>query len=501
MATSSESFTSRLGKGTAFPGKPFYEGGEELESERSLSRDLQLHKAHVVMLFEQGILDKEVASAILRELVDLEDRGYAALPYDPSLGLYLSTEKYLVDRLGADVAGRMHTARSRNDLQPASLRLYIRERIEEVVQAVIELKKVILEKAEKHTETVMPGYTHHSQQAQPTTFAHFILAGHDAFCRDIMRLEQAYECVNRSPMGGCAIVTTGFPIDRERVAELLGFDGVVVHSLDATGQVDYLLQTTAAIAITLSNLGRMLESLYLWNTAEFGMVELADEYCSISSIMPQKKNPVAMEMVRGEAVLVNNRLSAMLDVLKAVPSGGGREWAYTERLFPRCANSAVGSLVTMAGLIETLTVNRDVMARRALEGYSTVTELTDEIVRSKDLSFRQSHHIVGMVVRNAIQAGLMANKITSQMVDDAAIQVVGHPLGLQKEAVEKALDPAENVQVRDIIGGPAPKEVKRMIASGWTILQADQDRMVSRNAKLADAAAALQHRIDQILSS
>jgi argininosuccinate lyase len=494
-----ESFTSRLGKAAAFPGKPFYERGEELEEERSLARDLQQHKAHVVMLLEQGILSREVAVPILRELLKLEAGGYSALPYDPNLGLYLSTEKYLVDQLGADVAGRMHTARSRNDLEPANLRLHIRDRIEEVVRAIIDLKRVILAKAEEHVETVMPGYTHHSQHAQPTTFAHFLLAGHDAFGRDIQRLEQAYEFVNLSPLGGCAIVGTGFPINRERVAELLGFDGLVEHSLDATGQLDYLLQTTAAIAICLSNLGRVLESLYLWNTAEFGMVELADEYCSVSSIMPQKKNPVAMEMIRGEIVLVTNRLSAMIDVLKAVPSGGGREWHYSERLFPRCANSAVGSLATMAGIIETLTINREVMARRALEGYSTVTELADEIVRRKDLSFRQSHHIVGMVVRNAIQAGLMANEITSAMIDEAAMEIMGRPLNLPEEVVAKALDPMANVRVRDLTGGPAPVEVRRMIAARWETLRADEERLAARKAKLDQAAATLQTRIDELL--
>jgi argininosuccinate lyase len=496
---STEKFTSRLGKATAFTSTPFYEGDEQRELEQALSHDLQLHKAHVVMLAEQGIVSGEDARAILGGLFDLERLGSTELSLDPSLGLYLSTEKYLVDRLGQDVAGRMHTGRSRNDLSPANDRMYIRGRINHIVQAQIELKEALLRKAEEHVDTIMPGYTHHSQQAQPITFAHYLLAGHDAFSRDVRRLEQAYDVVNLSPMGGAALATTGFPINRERVAQLLGFDGLVENSLDATGMFDYILQATAAIAIALSNLGRLTEGIYLWNTAEFGMVELADEYCSISSIMPQKKNPVALEMIRGEAILVASRLNGMMGILKAIPPGGGREWCYVERLFPRCANSAVGAMKTMAGIISTLTVHREVMARRAAEGFSTVTELADEIVRRTGLSFRQAHHIVGLSTRMAIQAGRKANEITSELVDTAAREVIGEPLGLDKEMVKKALDPVENVRIRDVVGGPAPIEVRRMIEARKDVLARDKDRLQQRKRKLAEAAESLQSAVEAIV--
>jgi len=480
---STEEFTSRLGKATAFPATPFYEGDEQRELEEALNRDLQLHKAHVVMLAEQEIVSEGDARAILGGLLDLERLGSSELPLDPSLGLYLSTEKYLVDRLGPDVAGRMHTGRSRNDLSPANDRLYIRGRINEIVQALIELKEVLLRKAEVHVDTVMPGYTHHSQQAQPITFAHYLLAGHDAFSRDVRRLEQAYDVVNLSPLGGAALAGTGFPIDRERVAQLLGFDGLVENSLDATGQFDYILQTTAVIAIAL----------------EFGMVELADEYCSVSSIMPQKKNPVALEMIRGEAILVANRLNGMMGILKAIPPGGGREWCYVERLFPRCANTAVGAMRTMAGILSTLTVNREVMARRAAEGFGTVTELADEIVRRTGLSFRQAHHIVGLTTLMTIKAGKKANEITSELVDVAAREVIGEPLGLDDETVKKALDPVENVRIRDITGGPAPVEVRRMIEARKDVLARDRDRLGQRQRRLAEATERLQSAVEAIV--
>ena len=494
-----EEFTSRLGSAPAFPGTPFYQGDQHQDVEDAFRRDLQLHKAHVVMLAEQDIISVEVGKAILAELLDLERHGVASMTLDASLGMYLSTEKYLVDRLGADVAGRMHTARSRNDLQPASSRLYVRGKINEIVERLLELKKVLLRRATEHVETVMPGYTHHSQQAQPITFAHYLLASHDAFSRDIERLEQAYGVVNLSPMGGCAIAGTGFPISRERVARLLGFDGIVENTLDATGHVDYLLQTAAAIVITLSTLGRMCEGLYLWNTAEFGMLELADEYCSISSIMPQKKNPVALEMIRGESILAANQLNGMMGILKALPPGGGREWFYVDRAFPACANTALGAIGTAAGIIATLTVRPEVMARRASEGFSTVTELADEIVRRAGLSFREAHHIVGLTTLEAIKAGRRADEITSAMIDTAAAQVIGRPLGLGAQVVKNALDPFENVRVRTHVGGPAPDEVRRMINVRNEMLPREQHRLKQRTTRLAEAAQELQDAVAAVV--
>jgi argininosuccinate lyase len=496
---STNKLTVRLGRVKGFPSTPFFEGDERQELQSALSRDLQLHNAHVVMLAEQGIISLEIARAILGGLLNLEREGIGALDLDPSLGLYLSTEKYLNERIGPDVAGGMHTGRSRNDLEPAASRWHARERINEIVRALIGLKETLLEKAEAHIETIMPGYTHHSQQAQPITFAHFLLATHDAFDRDIQRLEQAYAVVNLSTLGGCALATTGFPINRERVAQLLGFDGLVENSLDATGQFDYLLQTTAAIAIAMSNLGRLTEAILLWNTAEFGMVELAAEYCSISSIMPQKRNPVSLEMIRGEAALVAGHLNSMMGILKAVPPGMGREPFYLERLFPSCANTAAGALATMAGIISTLTVKRDVMARRAVEGFATMTELADDIVRCTGLAFRQAHHIVALTTLMAVEASKTADEITSVMIDNAAREVLGKPLGLDAEMVRRALDPVENVRIRAIVGGPAPIEVRRMLEARKGILTQDRERLAKRKRRLAEAAAGLQRAVDAIL--
>ena len=487
-----ESFTSSLGKATAFPATPLYEGDKYKETEAALERDLNLHKAHLVMLTEQSIIAREDSRTILKELFNMESLGLASLDIDPNLGLYLSTEKHLVDKLGTDVAGKMHTARSRNDLEPANHRMYVRDCINRLVQAIIELQAVLLEQAEKHADTVMPGYTHHSQHAQPITYGHFLLATHDALNRDIERLEQTYAVVNRCPLGGCALAGTGFPIDRNRVAQLLGFEGLVENTLDATAHYDFLLQTASAIAIALSNLGRMAEGLYLWNTSEFGMLELDAQYCSVSSIMPQKKNPVAMEMIRGESVLVYNRLNAMLCVLKAIPLGGGREWQYVHKSLPECVNTAANSMKIMAGMISTMNVKKDVMVRRAAQGFGTMTELADEIVRTCGLPFRHAHHIVGLTSLNTIKAGKTSDEITLEMVNAAAVEVIGKPLDLDEQVVKRALDPVVNVAVRSTIGGPAPKEVLRMIEERKGYLAKNQAELDNRKRSLSDANNALQ---------
>ena len=220
--------------------------------------------------------------------------------------------------------------------------------------------------------------------------------------------------------------------------------------------------------------------------------------CSISSIMPQKRNPVAFEMIRGEAILVASRLNGMLDILKAIPIGGGREWSYVPRLFPPCANTALGVLSTMMGIVSTLKVNKDVMARRALEGFSTVTELADRIVRTTGLSFRQAHHIVGLLTLTATRAGKKANEITSKMVDIAAQEVIGRPLRLDDATIKLALDPVENVRIRSIIGGPSPEEVLRAINVGKGLVGYDRQRLAQRQGQLEEGTAKLAAAVKEI---
>jgi argininosuccinate lyase len=459
-----KTYSARLSQSTAETIQEYYARPKLAGAKKFFPINLLLFKAHGVMLAETGIISKKDARAILRELVNFEQAGFEVFPLRADLGdIYLSLQMELMKRLGDRVGGWLHIAVSRNDFDLTEARLYCRDQINSAIRSMLILMNSLLTLSGQHIHTVMPGYTHHSQAAQPITFAHFLLAHYDAFARDVERLEQAYAVVNRSAMGGCALATTGFPIDRERVAALIGCNGIVENSLDATGGRDFLMQTGTAAAIAMSTMGRLVESLLLWNTPDFGMVELADQYCGISSIMPQKKNPVGLEMIRAESVLTHNAVNAAFGILKGLPTGNGREPGYIDSEIFEATEKLVIMAPFLAEILDTLTIKVDAMLNKAREGFSMMTELADVIVRESDLSFHESYVLVSRLVSKVNGQGMKASAITTEMIDEIAVDLYKRPLKLTSEAVRRALDPVENVRVRAIIGGPAPVEVERML--------------------------------------
>jgi argininosuccinate lyase len=463
---------------------------------------LTIFKAHAVMLAEREIITREDARRILRELADIEVAGFEALPLRPDLNdLYLNLQMIIMDHLGEKVGGWLHMAMSRNDFELTEARLFSRERINAGVAALLELMQALLSLAEKHVETVMPGYTHMSQAAQPVTLAHFLLAHYDVFARDVERLEQAYTVANRSPMGGCALAATGFPIHRERVAELIGCDGLVENSLDATGGRDFLLQFGYTVAIAFSNMGRLVESLLLWNTREFGMIELADQYCHISSIMPQKKNPVTLEIIRAASIQVPSSINSAFGVLKAIPLCNGSEPGYVESAVFDSAEKLETLAPVVADVIATLNIHEDVMLQKSQRDFSTMTELADEIVRQTDLSFHQAYILVGQVVAQVHRQGQLPEAITSEMIDAIAQNNWGRALHIPSAAVKRALDPLENVRARSIRGGPAPAEVRRMLVDRRKQQEELKARLQDRRDHLVKAAQGLNSVVSGMISA
>lgn len=278
------------------------------------------HLAHVLMLKEQGIISQEDAAQILGAVLKLRREGPDIVPHKPGLtDLYSNVEEWVIAQVGIQVGGKMHTGRSRNDMNPAIERMYIRRKLLEQMEAITFLMETLLVQAEVHKNTIIPAYTHHSQQAQPITLGHFYMSAFENFGRDMERLMRAYEHVDLSPMGAAAVATTGFPISRERVAELLGFHGMLVNSMDATSTLDYAYEPACAMAIFINNVGRVTESLLLWNLNEVGISRLALPYCSYSTIMPQKRNPVALETLRYSGEWTYGTLSSMFNTMKAYP--------------------------------------------------------------------------------------------------------------------------------------------------------------------------------------
>lgn len=457
---------------------------------------LHVHLAHGLMLIERGIIARADGVAILRALLDLHDQGPAAIVPDPALeDLYSHVERHLIAVLGPDVGGRLHTGRSRNDLGVTQWRLALRDRLLAVRAALQRLRAVILDQAERHAETTMPGYTH-SQHAQPVTLGYYLAAFADVLARDARRLAAAYAEVNRSPLGAAALTTTGFPIDRRATMRRLGFDRLVENAFDAVASRDDAEEAAAMLALLGVHLARVAEDCFVWCTAEFGFIEFGDEYCAVSSIMPQKKNPTVLEFVKREAgrliglatgVLAGVKGAWFTDAADATDAGNEPLLEGTE--------AAIACLELLAGSLTTLRVDAARMLQGARVGFGTMTELADTLVREAGLSFRLAHNIVGQTVTRALAEGKRADELTLAMLDATARELFGRGLAIAPDAIARALDPVANIRLRTVEGGPAPAELRRMLTRARQELAEDEARLerertaveTSRRGLLAEA--------------
>jgi len=457
---------------------------------------IQINEAHVVMLKEEGIISVDECRKILRAILEIEKLGVDNFKFDPALGdLYMNMESSVIERIGEDVGGKMHTGRSRNDLFQTALHFALARRILKVQEEILQLSGVLVSVAESHVETIMPGYTH-TQHAQPITYGHYLLAILDAVNRDFDRLSSAFQRVNLNPLGAAALAGTGFPINRERTSELLGFGGLLENTLDAVSEKDDVAEVLSDLAILATSLSRASNDLVYWSSMEFGMVELADQYCTSSSIMPQKKNPWGAEIVRAYASDVIGNLMKALSILKGLPIGFNMDiWTIMENVVWDSVDLVDYMIRIMTGILHSLTVNVDVMKRLAPQGLSTVTELADTMVRSKGISFRTAHRIVGLLVRNAIQRGVSITDITSAMLDESSLNITGKIVGLSNGEIRNALDPRANIQLRNTLGGPAPNEVKRMIAQRTRRLAISKAALMGAENRFDEASKKLQDAV------
>lgn len=443
------------------------------EDIQSWDSQLENHFAHVIMLIEQEIIPRKDGAKIIKALLDLKKIGPENIPYKEGLtDLYSNVEEWLIDRLGIAVGGRIHTGRSRNDMNSTIERMHTRKTILSLCEAITLLLKTLLVEAEKHKETVIPAYTHHSQQAQPITLGHFYTSCFQMFARDMERILESYDRVNLSTMGGAAIATTGFPVNRERVAELLGFNGILENSMDATAALDFAYEPASKMAIYINNVGRMTESLLLWNLNEVGISRLALQYCSYSTIMPQKRNPVSLETLRYSGEWTYGTLSTMFNTMKAYPQGNGREPGFVVSLYYEIVQRMIESTYLLEGIVRTLEVDRKRALQVTAEGFSTVTDLADEMVKTYNLSFSAAKKIVGRMVVIAQDEKIPIVKIDSAVVARAAKESLDMDLQMQDIEIRHALDPMENVLRRHVIGGPSPERVQEMIDKDW--LQVEQ---------------------------
>lgn len=456
------------------------------ETRYSFRHELWNHKAHTIMLHEQGILRRSDAPRILRVLEEIERKGPDRFPIDPGKGeLLFSIEAYMVGRIGEETASRMHTGRSRGDLYVCVERMVLREKILRLVEVLLCVMDTLLQVSAKHVGTIMPGYTL-LQHAQPTTFAHYLLSFVDRFARDLERLKETYRRVDMSPMGSAILSGTGYPVNRERMAALLGFHAVIENTRDASTARDHSLETITHTTILLSNLLALVEDLILWCTYEFGMVELANGYSGTSSIMPQKKNPSALTRVRhlaaecvGSTMTVFTQLKTHSEELNDFEATGPVIWGSLD--------TAVAALDLMRGLMTTLKIKRDVMETLAGANFIQAAQLAETIASEGKMGFRIAHKIVGRLVRNCIDRQVPPAGVQPEMVNQASIEVTGRPLHLSGQTLRRSMDAAFILRHRETLGGPGRKQVLRMLRRRTSLLARERDWLSTHRETIAQA--------------
>lgn len=467
---------------------------------KELVHHLYIHRAHVIMLKEQKLLTADEAGLILRGLSALEKEDIYAGNLDVGTDLYMNLESQLIKKVG-EVGGKMHIGRSRNDIYATSSRMEVRNQILTTADHLLQLIQAILTVSKAHFQTLMPGYTHW-QHAQPVTLAHYLTGITQALGRDLNRLMVAYERTNRCPLGSAALATTGFPINRERVAGLLGFDGIVENSYDAVASRDFLAESASTLAILMTTLSRLAEDFIIWNTFEFSFLNMPEEFSATSSIMPQKKNPIVLEHIKGRAGHVIAAVTSVLTILK------GTSFSHNREIAGEAASAVHNSFGLVQGCLEMLyhlfpllNFNKELMSQCIAYGFSTVTELADLLVREKGVSFRQAHQIIGRVVNELLDRAKGVGELSSAMIDQASREVLGYDLHLTEEDIRKALDPYFNVAIREVVGGPGPQSMETLIFHQEEELKQKRNWLSQRRGSLDKAKEACQKAQLQIISA
>jgi argininosuccinate lyase len=425
--------------------------------QRLYAQDIAGSKAHCRMLVSQGIITAEDGDAILSGLDDvLAEIESGRFEFKTALeDIHMNVESRLRELIG-DAAGRLHTARSRNDQVATDLRLWTRDAIDGLDAQLAALQKALLAKAEEHAATPMPGFTH-LQVAQPVTFGHHMLAYVEMYGRDRGRLADCRRRVNESPLGAAALAGTSFPIDRQQTARTLGFEGVMANSLDAVSARDFALEFLSAVAICASHVSRQAEELVIWCAPQFGFVRLSDGYSTGSSIMPQKRNPDAAELARAKAGRIFGALTGFLTVIKGLPLAYGKDMQEDKEPVFDAADSLSLMLAATAGMIDDMTVMPDAMEAALAHGFPTATDLADWLVRTLGMPFRDAHHVTGAIVGLAEKAGCALDAVPLADMQNVEPRITAD--------VFSVLSVESSISSRTSEGGTAATNVRAAIAA------------------------------------
>ncbi|QQO08626.1 argininosuccinate lyase [Breznakiella homolactica] len=475
--------------GTRYPAKTLVtmelQPGYERAKTKMIFPMLAINEAHLIMLMEQNIVSRETGALIMKELESINYAGYTDHTYTGQFeDLFFEIEHELIERTGG-LGGNLHLARSRNDMCLCLAHIVIREELLDLIRIALEVQNTLRLFAEEHRDTLYVVHTH-TQHAQPSVLGHYFLGAADLLDRDISRMQRAYEQVNRSPMGAAAITTSGFPIDRQRVSDLLGFAGFIENSYDAIGNADFFTETASAVSLAALNLGRVVTDLILWATEELHVIRVADGYISTSSIMPQKRNPIALEHLRASLSAVKGLADSVNLVFFKSPYGDISDYEDAEDHISRTLELLKTNYRLFNAVMGTLEVDRELLRRRAHESFSVVTEMADEMYRSYGIPFRQAHHVVASLVKEAGARGYNLKSISRDFFAEVYENITGQAFAGDFSAIQKSMDPDHFVRSRDVAGGTSPQAIQYMIASA--------EKKIARRR---DWIAAEENRIDQ----
>ena len=417
-------------------------------------QDIKGSIAHAKMLGKQGIIPKEDSEKIvagLEEILKDIENGKIEFEIDAE-DIHMNIEKILTERIG-DAGKRLHTGRSRNDQVALDIRMYLMDETAEIEEMLLHALRTIVELAEQHTETIMPGYTH-LQKAQPITFAHHLMAYFEMFKRDLSRLTDCRRRTNVMPLGSGALAGTTYPLDREFVAQELGFDAVTLNSLDGVSDRDFVIELASCLSLIMMHLSRFSEELILWSSHEFSFVEMDDAFSTGSSIMPQKKNPDVAELIRGKTGRVYGHLMGLLTTMKGIPLAYNKDMQEDKEPIFDAIDTVKLCLPVFCDMIATMTVKKDNMLRGSKGGFTNATDVADYLVK-KGLPFREAHSVVGQMVFYAIEH--------DKALDDLSMDEFKEFSDIIEEDIYNAISMETCVNDRSVIGGPAKETVERAI--------------------------------------
>ncbi len=490
-------YRSRLSKKANWIAKEFLSSA--LSDDWILEEDIDNTEAHDIMLYEQGIILLEDLKKILKTLEEVRSKyTNRKLSIDYHFeDVHEFIEHLIIKELGTDIGGKIHTGRSRNDQVATDIRMKVRSELNEVSEKILRFIEILISCANENKETIMVLYTH-TQHAQIGVFAHYLLAQIDHLFRDLERVEECYKRVNFNPLGSSALGGSSFNLKRARTAELLGFDGLIENSIDSVSTRDFALEAVSDLAILMSNLSRIAQDVILWSTSEFNYVEIADEYASTSSVMPQKKNPCTLELIRARTSRVYGNLIDLLAIIKGLPTGYNRDLQETKTPLRSSFKLVKDSLEILIGIFSTIKINKKRMYETASNSYAFAIDLAEELVRN-GLSFREAHIVVGESIKALAKSNKRITNLDPEFLVKSSIKNFGKKISISEKKLRDILNPEHSLNNRITRGSASPKEVKRMSEEKDRKLLLSRKRLDQRLWRANKAKRLLSKTVSNIL--